>query len=207
MQRASRETILAAAASEFAEMGFDGARIDRIARRAGINKAMLYYHVGDKKALYEAVIASIQMQSRESLERVLAAGGDSREMLHKAVELVVATAFEHPVFPSIVLREVASGGIHMGDESVMHLETLLALVRRIVERGVRSGVMRPVDPAFAQFVVAGSVMFLVAGIPFRRRLAEKGAPSGPLEPEEIVEKLTDLLINGLSSEGTVHAAL
>ena len=88
----------------------------------------------------------------------------------------------------------------MGDGSVERLENLLSLVRRIVEHGVESGVLRPVDPAFAQFLVAGSVMFLAAGIPFRRRLAERGDPSGPLEPGELTEKLCDLLFNGLSVE-------
>ena len=48
--------ILRAAALEFAERGFAGARVDEIARRAGVNKAMLYYHVGDKAKLYEKVI-------------------------------------------------------------------------------------------------------------------------------------------------------
>ncbi len=88
----------------------------------------------------------------------------------------------------------------MGDGSVERLENLLSLVRRIVEHGVESGVLRPVDPAFAQFLVAGSVMFLAAGIPFRRRLAERGDPAGPLEPGELTGKLCDLLFNGLSVE-------
>jgi AcrR family transcriptional regulator len=168
---------------------------------------MLYYHVGDKKALYEAVIANLQLRSRGSLEKVLADGGDPRDMLRKAIQLVGETAFEYPVFPSIVLREVASGGIHMGEESISRLESMLSLVRRIIERGVQAGVMRPVDPAFAQFIVAGSVMFLAAGVPFRKRLAEKGAPSGPLEPGEVVEKLYDLMMRGLSPEGTGHVSL
>ncbi len=201
MQRASRETILAAAASEFAEMGFDGARIDRMARRAGINKAMLYYHVGDKKALYDAVFESVQTQAKVSLERILEEGGDSREMFRKAIESVVALAFNHPVYPSMILREVAGGGANVGEEAVRRLEGVFSLVRRILEMGAEQGVMRRTDPALAQFLVAGSVMFLAAGIPFRRRLALSGSPSGPLEPSDMAEKLSDLLINGLSSGG------
>lgn len=193
--------ILDAAASEFAEMGFEGARIDRIAKRAGINKAMLYYHVGDKKALYDAVFESVQTQAKASLERILEAGGDSREMFRKAIESVVALAFSHPVYPSMILREVAGGGANVGEEAVRRLEGVFSLVRRILEMGIEQGVMRRTDPALAQFLVAGSVMFLAAGIPFRRRLALSGSPSGPLEPSEMAENLSNLLINGLSSGG------
>jgi AcrR family transcriptional regulator len=49
--RVSPDRILAAAALEFAERGFAGARVDRIARRANVNKAMLYYHFMSKDRL------------------------------------------------------------------------------------------------------------------------------------------------------------
>jgi AcrR family transcriptional regulator len=46
-----RKRILNAATKEFARHGFGGARIDRIAKTAGANKRMLYYHVGDKEVI------------------------------------------------------------------------------------------------------------------------------------------------------------
>ena len=54
--RISPDRILAAAALEFAERGFAGARVDRIARRARVNKAMIYYHFKSKRALYGALL-------------------------------------------------------------------------------------------------------------------------------------------------------
>src|SRR5213593_4761930 len=52
----SRERILTAAFQEFAARGFAGARVDRIASRAGINKRMLYHYFGDKEALFREVL-------------------------------------------------------------------------------------------------------------------------------------------------------
>jgi AcrR family transcriptional regulator len=52
----SRERILAAAMEEFSERGFAGARVDAIARRAGLNKQLISHHFGGKQALYEAVM-------------------------------------------------------------------------------------------------------------------------------------------------------
>jgi len=52
----SRERILAAALREFAAKGFAGARVDQIARRAAINKRMLYHYFGDKEGLFREVL-------------------------------------------------------------------------------------------------------------------------------------------------------
>ena len=54
----SRERILAAALEEFSERGFAGARVDAIARRAGLNKQLISHHFGGKQALYDAVMSA-----------------------------------------------------------------------------------------------------------------------------------------------------
>lgn len=55
----TKDRILAAAIEAFSEVGFAGARIDAIARKAGCNKQLLYHHFGNKEALYDAVLASV----------------------------------------------------------------------------------------------------------------------------------------------------
>lgn len=52
----SQERILEAALREFADKGFAGARVDAIARRARINKRMLYHYFGDKEGLFREVL-------------------------------------------------------------------------------------------------------------------------------------------------------
>lgn len=54
----TRKKLLEAAAQEFAELGIAGARVDRIAERAGVNKERVYGHFGNKEGLFEAVISS-----------------------------------------------------------------------------------------------------------------------------------------------------
>jgi AcrR family transcriptional regulator len=54
--QATRELLLTAASEEFAEHGQAGARIDRIAERAGANKRLLYRYFGDKDDLFGAVL-------------------------------------------------------------------------------------------------------------------------------------------------------
>jgi len=54
----SRDVILSAARAEFASHGFAGARVDRIAAVAGLNKQLIYYYFGSKAALHAAVAAA-----------------------------------------------------------------------------------------------------------------------------------------------------
>jgi len=60
----TRERILAAALKEFAAKGFAGARVDLIARRASINKRMLYHYFGNKEQLFRAVLRQKIAQRR-----------------------------------------------------------------------------------------------------------------------------------------------
>ncbi|MEV5965392.1 TetR family transcriptional regulator [Kribbella sp. NPDC051952] len=53
---ATKALLLRAATEEFAEYGLAGARIDRIADRAGANKRLIYVYFGDKDALFDAVV-------------------------------------------------------------------------------------------------------------------------------------------------------
>lgn len=54
----TRDRLLAAARSEFTAHGLEGARVDRIAAAAGVNKQRIYGHFGSKEKLFEAVIGA-----------------------------------------------------------------------------------------------------------------------------------------------------
>src|SRR5436853_5858385 len=68
----AREAILNAAEEVFAEHGFDGARVDAIAARAGYNKSLLFQYFGDKLGLYAEVNKRIDRDINEIGEHVLA---------------------------------------------------------------------------------------------------------------------------------------
>src|ERR1041385_1743671 len=55
----TRAAILKSALEEFAHEGVTGARTDEIARRAGVNKALLYYYFKDKDGLYAAALEQV----------------------------------------------------------------------------------------------------------------------------------------------------
>jgi AcrR family transcriptional regulator len=63
----TREKLLAAATAEFAAHGAAGARIDRIAERAGVNKRMIYAYFGNKERLFDTVLEHSLVQLVEAV--------------------------------------------------------------------------------------------------------------------------------------------
>ena len=68
LSNSSALQIVAAAREEFSRRGFDGARVEQIARRAGVNKQLLFYYFHSKRGLFTAVLA----RGAAELERALA---------------------------------------------------------------------------------------------------------------------------------------
>lgn len=68
MGEQTKEKILQAAQQEFLEKGFDAARVDDIARRAGITKAMLYYHFNTKENIFNEIVKKVVMEVRQEFQ-------------------------------------------------------------------------------------------------------------------------------------------
>jgi AcrR family transcriptional regulator len=73
--RQTRARILAAAENEFAEKGYDGARLTDIAEAAGCSVGTVYFRFKDKSALFQAIAESFAEDARDGLKSVLRAKG------------------------------------------------------------------------------------------------------------------------------------
>src|ERR1700710_1354647 len=82
----SQNTILAAARDEFAEHGLAGARVDRIAERAGLNKRLIYYYFGSKDELFLAVLENVYADIREAEKELRLLDMPPQEALRKLTE-------------------------------------------------------------------------------------------------------------------------
>jgi TetR/AcrR family transcriptional regulator len=171
-QKVSPERILDAAAVEFALRGYSGARVDGIARRARVNKAMLYYHFGSKQTIYRALLRSVFTNVAERLRAIGSSGASPVQMLDRAVAELAEFTSEHPHFPSIMLREVAGGGTHLDRDTLAALTSVPKAFGSIVMQGVQSGAFRPVNPIAAYFSLIAPIVFYMAAAPIRKELAE-----------------------------------
>ena len=161
----TRARILQAATQEFARFGLGGARVDRIAERAGANKRMLYYYFKDKDNLFLAVLEASYAQIRAAERDLELEHLPPREALERLVHFTWSYFLEHPEFMTLLNSENLHKGRHVRrSRRVGKLHTpLVETLRGVLQRGERDGVFRGgVDPVQLYISIAGEGYFYLS---------------------------------------------
>lgn len=169
----TRDRLLAAAAAEFAARGFDGAKVDRIAAKARVNKAMIYYHFGSKALLYREILLGV---FRAIADAVTAGVTDEtpERRLQQFIRAIADRVTARPQFAAMWLREMADGGAHIDDAILAELRRVLLVLGDLIQQGRRLGRFRPAHPLITQLGIVAPILFFVASAPARERLAHRG---------------------------------
>ena len=173
-QIGTRERIFAAAGVEFAARGFAGANVDRIARAAAVNKAMIYYHFKSKAALYREILRDMFDAVAARLEAMSAEHVETDAKIRVFVEAIALEAEARPHFPPIWFREIAEGGTHLDDGITRTVAGIVKRLAGIVQDGVRAGKFQPVDPLLVHGGIVGPLLLYYASAGLRRRMARAG---------------------------------
>lgn len=168
---ATRDTILAAAAREFAARGYDGARVDRIARHARVNKAMIYYHFASKAGLYAAILRNLFEPAGQQARAIVTADRPPDEKLDALVAAIATRVFAHPELPPIMMREIAEGARHLDPQLLRGMSGLFQSVASVVEEGRRNGQFDEVDPLLVYFTLVGPLIMFLGGAPVREAMS------------------------------------
>jgi AcrR family transcriptional regulator len=147
----TRRKLRDAALVEFAARGFDGATVDAIAARAGVNKERLYSYFGDKRALWDLVL-------EEQLERLAGAVRLSGAGLDDIGEFAGAT-FDfhaaHPELSRLLQWEGLQGGPPADAERrTQHYREKVARFRAAQREGVLDAGLDPAHLVFALIALA-----------------------------------------------------
>ena len=161
----TRSRILAAATAEFAHHGLGGARVDRIAQRAGANKRMLYYYFGSKEDLFLAALEQAYAHIRSAEHELDLEQHDPRAALKRLVEFTWNYYLEHPEFMTLLATENLHKGSHVHrSKRVQRLHSpLVDTLRDILRRGERAGLFRRgIDPVQLYISIAGEGYFYLS---------------------------------------------
>lgn len=182
----------AAAREEFAKRGFAGARVEHIAKRAGVNKQLLFYYYHSKRGLFQAVLG----QAASELEGALAAVRLPSGSLLERLRLVLQTQFQyladHPQLVAL-LAQGGRGGPQPFAPAINRLVVLLA-------EGQGLGLVRDdLDPHLA---AAQALILMIGYLSMETVVAASARPLGADEPalrERWRDAAVDLVVGGVAA--------
>ncbi len=195
--------ILDAAAEEFGRVGFSGAKVEAIARRAGINKAGLYYHVGNKEQLYEAVLLRLFGQVAGTLEEAGRPGADPAAAIGALARAMAGLFARLPMLPRIMAMEMASGGANMPAAALAEFRRIFTVTRDLLAQGRASGSLRPVEPVLVHLTLVGTLVVYSLSEPLRHRFADAARDLGlrlDLPLDAAADFLAGVLGRGLAAD-------
>ena len=200
MAKETKGKILDISTKLFSQKGFDGCSVDLIAEKAKVNKASIYYYFKDKASLYEEVL---EENLNRFLERVREAVGkeESAEKKLEAFARSYAANFSsNKAMAPLMLRELASDGTHLTDNTRAVLREIIEVVDNILKQGHQDGVFRETATFLPYFMVVGSMNIYTSTQRMRNRFqGEEDRFGFSLTPQNTARELAAIIINGIKT--------
>lgn len=154
----ARARIAAAAEELFAERGFDGAAIRDIARKAGVNGAMIHYYFRNKEGLYHTLLEGAASRVRSLLIETTGRSGSIKKRLASFVEAYADYMLSQPNIARILYREMLTGAKHIKQIAQQYAASNYSMLKRLITDGVERGELRDVDAELTPISLMGMVV-------------------------------------------------
>lgn len=196
-RRGTREAeILEAGFQEFAEKGFDAARLDEVAARAGVAKGTLYLYCESKEALFEAAVRSRIQPIVGRVARLAEYYPGPTRFLLRMIFRFMYRQIAQGDFRTIMRIMIAEGQRFPALTEFYHREfigQMIKLLETIVAKGVKRGELREgAATGLPMILIAPGLMAAIWQMTFQ--------PYQPVELDRFYEAHIDLIMNGISSE-------
>jgi TetR/AcrR family transcriptional regulator len=154
--------IVVAARKVFAQRGLAGARMDEIARVAGVNKALPYYYFRNKEELHRFVLETMIAQISGQMESPAVLQMDPPERVKALVNLTFDFVMRNPAYPRLIQREMMAARRPLHWMVVAHHRPLHQRAVKTIREGIERGQFRAVDPDQMVFTIFGMIMYYFA---------------------------------------------
>ena len=173
-----------------------GARTEAIAANTQVTKAMIYYYFEDKEKLYQAVLERAFARRVNTVQNLDLVAAPPEEALRIFVKSFLDEVATHPNLSPILLYEaIQNKGRFYKDIAIA---ALYAPLEKIIERGVKSGTFRKVDPRHSAVNIMGACVFYFCARENVKHLWEPGTDLlSPQMSSQHVSEAIEFVIAGL----------
>lgn len=200
----TKAKIKEAALEEFSVYGMEGARMEKIARKAGVNKAMLFYYFSSKDNLYKTLLSESFGTVSQKLLQLVYLNPTAKEFCEKAPQIYITFFTDNPTF----VKMVVMGLIQQPDEMKKIVKDVLKMSQREklpmtlgekVKSWYAQGDINEPDPSQVMINILSLSLFYVIFHPFVNTIFNITEPIEMLKDKRI-ESVTRLLKGGLLNE-------
>jgi len=174
--------------------------MDEIARQAKVNKATIYYHIGDKRTLYEQVLKEIFSGVADRLTQNDNADLPAEERLRQFVRALAHLIDQNTDLAAIMLREQASGAKDFPEMAALDLSRIISLITDILDDGAKAGVFKKTTPVIVHLMAIGTMVFTKMSSPIRSKLADRMTvfeTMGKGLAEDVAVEIEDLILDAV----------
>jgi AcrR family transcriptional regulator len=187
--------IVAAALEVFAEKGFALAKLDEVARRAGVSKGALYLYFDTKEDLFRAVVREAITPNVEGMRAMAEAyEGPFAELAPLLLERLVAVA-DNSTLPAVARMVIAESRTFPDLARTWHdsvVSQAVGIVAELIARAQARGEIRPGRPRFYAFSLIGPMLM---GFLWRETFQPIGAE--PIDLAGLAKQHVETVLNGM----------
>ena len=195
----SQKDILGAALVEFTEHGLGGARMDRIAERAGVNKRLIYYYFDSKENLFLAVLELAYEGIRREERALNLSQVEPIEAIRRLIAFTWNYYIAHPEFLHLLNTENLHRARYLKKSTKvpsMH-SPLVATLAELLDRGHKAGLFRAgIDPVQLYISIAGLSYFYLGNSHTLSTIFERDLLATKAKVERL-SHMTDLVLGYL----------
>ena len=176
-EKKTKETILKAAIDEFIEYGFYGARMQRIADSAKVNKAMIHYYYSGKEKVYEEVLKTVFEYILDKLNAISGEEAGPEKKIEQIIDAYIDVFINYNQYMKLVFYEIIRGGgkifplVSKNFLSRVPVNPVNGKLYKYFRAQARAGRIRNLDPIHL-FI---SIVAQVAPVYFVKDTAERAA--------------------------------
>jgi TetR/AcrR family transcriptional regulator len=164
----TEQRIFDAAHEVFTQKGMDGAKMQEIADRAGINKALLHYYYRSKEKLYEAVAKAVLGRAVPAVRQVIESDLPLEEKIRRFVETYIDVVAKNTFIPLFIISEINKHPEHFINSILPKELPKPEVFFRQVEAEIAAGRIRPIKPQHLIVNTISMCIFPFVGKPLMR---------------------------------------